>query len=102
MGVGLGNWRAMKKSNSMNRLGRGAYFVINLALIGFMVLLFGGLGAKELPAGVLLIIGVIQLPLLAMRLIDAGRSGWWALLSFIPLVNLVVGLLALALPSAED
>ena len=91
----------MKKSNSMNRLGRWSYLALNLAAIAFMVLLFGALGAKGMPEGIVLILGLIQLPLLAMRLIDAGYSGWWALLSFVPLVNLIVGLAALALPSED-
>ena len=66
-----------------------------------MVLLFGALGATGMPEGIIVIIGLIQLPLLAMRLIDAGYSGWWALLSFVPLVNFIVGIAALALPSKD-
>ena len=55
---------------------------------GLDMIVFGGRGAFE----VILWLAII-LPVLAVsvrRLHDTGRSGWWLLLSFIPLVGTII------------
>jgi uncharacterized membrane protein YhaH (DUF805 family) len=47
------------------------------------------------------IIGLIGLALTIARFHDAGFSGWWSLLVFIPIVNLFVVLFLLFWPSTD-
>ncbi|MGH7095053.1 MAG: DUF805 domain-containing protein, partial [Stellaceae bacterium] len=46
-----------------------------------------------------IVLVAVQLPFASQRLRDIGRTGWFALLLFVPLVNLVLLLALLFLPS---
>ena len=65
-------------------------FIIGLAL-GFVEILVGG------PGFVVVLIGLcgsaVLIPSIALsvsRLNDANRSGWWLLISFIPLIGSII------------
>jgi uncharacterized membrane protein YhaH (DUF805 family) len=85
------------------------FFVLfnTLIMIGLVVLEFlSGLAIKEMGVGVGLITVlyglVIFLPSLAVavrRLHDTGRSGWWYLLSLVPLLGAIILIVFLATDS---
>ncbi len=104
------------------RLGKKKYLHIVLAgILGFLLFVAVGLllgfgfmdsvDSMNAGAGVLafmlllgfssLVYGIMQLGATVRRLHDIGHSGWWALLSFINLVNLVM-LLYLCMKDGDD
>lgn len=60
-------------------------------------------GALSLFSGVLLL-GVLWISMCACarRMHDVGRSGWWSLVAFVPLVNILFGLYALFAPGQDQ
>jgi len=89
-----------------------AWFVPHLALVAVapywqaMTLLPFQLLAAPLfvPEGWLffIVVSTAQLPFLAQRLRDAGRSGWFALLLFVPIVNLALLLVGFLAPTRRS
>jgi uncharacterized membrane protein YhaH (DUF805 family) len=87
------------------RAGRSEYwwFVLFTLLVGFLSGFLSGyllqIGVADADALVGLVLLALILPLLAVgvrRLHDTGRSGWWLLVYFIPLVGWMVLIVLLA------
>ena len=81
------------------RLNRKPYILRGLLLnvVGFIVafligLLGGPTGTDGVSIAVQLIFGIPGVMLAIRRLHDLGRSGWWWLLVFVPIVNLFLGI----------
>ena len=75
--------------------GRGLFL-----LSAFGAAFVGGLfmsNSSSAPLGSLIMIIGIGVAL-ALRLRDIGHSGWWALLMFVPVGNLVIGIMAISAP----
>jgi uncharacterized membrane protein YhaH (DUF805 family) len=73
------------------------YFLINFLIITALLLVDNMLGTLDKEAGVGLVSGLymlaVLLPGLAVavrRLHDIGRSGWWVLLSLIPIIGPII------------
>jgi uncharacterized membrane protein YhaH (DUF805 family) len=73
------------------------FFLINMFVAILLMMLDAGIGTLSTDTGWGMLSGLytlgVMLPSLAVavrRLHDTGRSGWWLLLSLIPLVGLVV------------
>jgi len=79
---------------SPRRFGRWAYFVSLMAISFASVILSHINGAKAI--GDLVVLGCF-VPMV-LRLNDTGRSGWWSLIAFVPILNLVLGLYLLCAP----
>lgn len=84
------------------------FFLINTAIS--IILLFldnvTGTYSVELGMGVLsgiyaLILIVPSISIAVRRLHDSGKSGWWLLILFIPLIGLIAWLVFMTLPSDE-
>ena len=84
------------------------FFLFNILIsIGFIVLeAVTGIASKMLSVGVsllsLLYCLAVLIPGLAVtvrRLHDTGRSGWWILISFIPLIGTIILIVFLATDS---
>ena len=61
--------------------------------------------AGESPAVVLLSLAVVMsgsIYLLVQRLRNTGSNGWWAALILVPLVNIYIGIKAMAFPEGYD
>lgn len=74
------------------------YTVIMIAL-SFIDALFGTVWLSPLFS---LILIIPSLSISARRLHDTGRSGWWQLIYFIPLIGLIVMLVFLCQDSREE
>lgn len=102
------------------RLGRLRYLaygfalsiVMNLAMIPFMgaAAFMGGMGANPEGMGMLggvlmMVVAVVSLVFAIMwlkrRLNDLNRSGWWLLLMFIPVVNILLAIYLLFFPGTD-
>lgn len=76
-------------------------------IAGAVVLTFlGEVGFPEAALGGLAIIFVIGANVLSIaygirRLHDIDKSGWWILLSVVPLANLILGIMLLTRPSTQ-
>lgn len=87
------------------RASRSDYFII-LLITSFLGAIAGLLMAKGGFAGFLagiFFLAVLWVSMCACvrRLHDIGQSGWWSLLVFVPVVNLLFGLYALFAPGQE-
>lgn len=79
-------------------IGRCAYFfliVVSILILGWLSKELYGSGAISVPREVLFLwwpvsVTIFFVILAALRLNNIGKSGWWALLVFIPLISLVV------------
>ena len=94
--------RRAKNRPQSDRLKRWQYLVILLIFILGMSFVSASLGYNQTPGPFLTILGMVQIPLLWMRLTDAGLKGWIALLALIPLVGMIVGIMGLILPTKHD
>lgn len=104
----------MEKFNPFNfsgRLGRLQYF--GFGVIWAIIVLFVGLtlgssidpdtaevstGGSLLFLGLALVLNIATVSYGVRRLHDFDKSGWWYLLGFVPLANLVLGLILLFAP----
>lgn len=77
------------------RFGRGAYF---LSITSIAVVSSVFLGIKGLEGLGILTILVCFIPVI-LRLHDIGTSGWWSLMSFVPLLNFALGYCLLCVPT---
>ena len=78
--------------------GAGVLLVIMMAIAIFMIAAVWKIFTKAGQPGWAVLIPIYNAYIL---LKIAGKPGWWLLLMFIPLVNLVVGILAIAGLSAN-
>ncbi len=83
--------RRAKNRPQSDRLKRWQYLVILLILILGMSFVSASLGYNQTPGPFVTILGMVQIPLLWMRLTDAGLKGWIALLGLIYQPNLKEG-----------
>ncbi|HKJ50304.1 MAG TPA: DUF805 domain-containing protein [Gammaproteobacteria bacterium] len=92
--------------------GFGLSLLMNVAMIPFIgaTALMGGMAGDPGSMGMLSIvllavIGIVSLVFAVMwlkrRFNDLNRSGWWMLLFFIPVVNLIVGIYLLFFPGTD-
>jgi uncharacterized membrane protein YhaH (DUF805 family) len=71
------------------------YYTLFLFIVAVVAVIidFGLLGAKDIgPANAIFTLATI-IPSLAMsvrRLHDIGRTGWWLLISFVPLIGIIL------------
>ena len=89
------NGRARRKEYWMFVL---MYIILTIVLVFVESLL--GLGIFSAIFALALIVPSISIA--ARRLHDTGRSGWWQLISFIPLIGAIVLLVFLVQDSHED
>jgi len=75
-------------------IGRAAYFGLSL-LVGLVAVFFLGLLGLQDPAVGGFVIAAASIALAANRFRNMGMSGWWSLLIFLPLVNVVVQVMLL-------
>lgn len=69
------------------------FFLINMIVSVILAVVEAGLGIPPIVSGVYML--AILLPSIALcirRVHDTGRSGWWFLINFIPLVGAIVWL----------
>lgn len=82
------------------------WFVLFCAIVNVLTgVCCGGYGSVGAPWGEGIIGLIFLLPglgLLMRRLHDTGRSGWWWLLSFIPVVGNIILIIWCAQPSQPD
>lgn len=71
-------------------------FYIGLAMIDWLI----GMGILAMIFNLVLLIPSISLA--ARRLHDTGRTGWWQLISFIPLIGFIVLIVFLVQESEPD
>ena len=77
------------------------YFVLINVIIGFVLGFIDGLiGTYDMVTGIGLLSGLYSLAVLVpgvavsvRRLHDTGRSGWWILINFIPIIGVIVFLI---------
>jgi len=100
MSISIGSAYSVFWANLFNfngRATRGEYWKVALTA-GLLGVLLAGI-----TAGLSLIaFAVMTLALATRRLHDTGRSGWWQLIVFLPLVGTVVLMVLLALPGNCD
>lgn len=75
------------------RLQRRAYWmtILGLCILQILSILVSFIGpVSPLSAIVLIYTNIIMLNVSIRRLRDVGRSGWWMLCVFVPLLNLVL------------
>lgn len=100
----------------MNALGRRLpyqiFFVVfimaNASLMNFLNNGYDVAKAQSGPEGAMAFVAVglaaagvgalLMIAMLALRLRNADRSGWWAILGFLPFLNFLVFLVAMFLP----
>jgi hypothetical protein len=93
--------RKTKKRSQSDRLTRLQYLVVLLILILGMSFLVLALGSR-LEFGLLLTaFSLIQIPLLWMRLADAGLKSWIALFAVYPYLGLILGITGIVLPTKD-
>lgn len=91
--------RSQSKSRTgADRLKRWQYVMILLLLLVVCSFLSASLGIKQQGAFVT-VLGIVQIPLLWMRLTDAGMKGWLALVAIVPVAGWIVGIMGLILPT---
>jgi uncharacterized membrane protein YhaH (DUF805 family) len=73
-----------------------ALYLLSTFVAGFVGGLFMS-NSSSAPLGNLIIILGVGVALV-LRLRDIGHSGWWALLMFVPIGNLVIGIMAFYAP----
>lgn len=73
------------------------YVVVNI-VIGIVI----GLVSKNLSSLYSLIVLIPSLAVGARRLHDTGRSGWWQLLGFIPVIGWIVLIIFFAQPAKRS
>lgn len=83
----------METTTTQAGAGLGMFFIIELALILFMVVTMWKIFTKAGKPGWACLIPFYNIVVL---LNIAGKPGWWLLLFFIPVVNFVIGILMLA------
>ena len=85
--------------NASNTIaGAAVLLIISLVIVIFMIAAVWNVFTKAGQPGWAVLIPIYNAYIL---LKIAGKPGWWLLLMFIPLVNIVVGILALAGLSAN-
>ena len=92
------------EGDRIDRFGFLGHYIGSIAVQIMCVCLGAASGSQELQLMLALFTGVIciiwRLNILTMRLRDSGVSGWWAALSFVPFINLLVLLYAVFAPSS--
>ena len=85
------------------------FFLVNLVITAALVFIDAQTGLFSQGTGYGLFSGIytlgVLLPCIAVsmrRLHDTGRSGWWLLISFIPLIGIVVLVIFMILDSHAD
>lgn len=96
-------WR--KYATFTGRAGRTEFWVFYLAniLIGAILSQVGNNGQEYSPVELVFYLAILlpSLAVAARRLHDIGRSGWWQLLSLIPVVGSIALLVMCVLPGHE-
>ena len=83
------------------RLHRFAYFLRGIVVEVSMLFLFDNRGATDPLAFVVLILGLAVYSLVFImlpRIRDVGMSGWWLAAAFIPVANVMLGIVLLFRP----
>ncbi|MDE6624105.1 MAG: DUF805 domain-containing protein [Alistipes sp.] len=78
------------------------FVLFNFIVSVVISLIGGGLGIKWLSGLYSLAVFVPSLALTARRLHDIGKSGWWMLIAFIPVVGAIWLLVLLCLDSQAE
>jgi len=92
-------------ANFSDRARRKQYWMFTLFLYIIMiavVIVEAFIGTMFITVLFLLAIIVPSISIAARRLHDSGRSGWWQLISFVPLIGPIVLLVFLVQDSKED
>lgn len=90
-----GNKRHMLRLLFSGRMGRKNYLLgfllYTVVIILTQLLISEGSGIHLLLAkvGIIWFVAFISISMFIRRLHDLGRSGWWYLLNFVPLVNII-------------
>ncbi|MGB0937585.1 MAG: DUF805 domain-containing protein [Colwellia sp.] len=93
---------AVEKFADFNgRATRTAYWVYVLINILIQVVL-ALLGFDIIAAIISLLLIIPSISVTARRLHDTGRSGWWQLIYFVPLIGLIVMIVFLVQDSVDD
>lgn len=91
-------------SSKGNRLGRTSFLVKTIVYTLFLVILSVILESKKLSLGTI-VFGLVYLLILCnlikKRLHDINLSGWMILLLFIPVVNIIMGLIIVFFPGKD-
>jgi hypothetical protein len=83
----------MEPTTTQTGAGLGLFFVVELALIVFLIVTMWKIFTKAGKPGWASIIPIYNI---FVMLDIAGKPGWWFLLFLIPFVNIVVGILVIA------
>jgi uncharacterized membrane protein YhaH (DUF805 family) len=93
---------ALEKFADFNgRATRTAYWMFVLISIIIQVILTL-LGFETIAAIIILLLIIPKISVGARRLHDTGRSGWWQLIHFVPLIGLIVMIVFLVQDSVDD
>ena len=93
---------ALEKFADFNgRATRTAYWMF--VLINFIIqIVLILLGFDTIAAIISLLLIIPSISVAARRLHDTGRSGWWQLIYFVPLIGLIVMIVFLVQDSVDD
>jgi ABC-type sulfate transport system permease subunit len=83
----------LKKETTMESGGAGIFWIVELAIIVLIIAAMWKVFSKAGQPGWAALIPIFNAYVL---LKVAGKPGWWLILLFIPVVNIVFGILALA------
>lgn len=92
-------------ANFQGRATRTQYWMFVLIyIIAYVILTMvdGMLGLPILTTVFALAIIIPSIAYATRRLHDTGRTGWWQLIAFIPLIGLIVLIVFLVMPTTDD
>ncbi len=75
--------------------------IVGLVVIFAIVIAGQGEAAAVIIVVVEIVMAVIQIYIGVLRLHDIGRSGWWLLITLVPLVNLIFVIYLFFAPSEQ-